>query len=301
MTHMHKTTFLFASISVLLAFGIGAVVSKIIQQSHDTTPLAGGSSVELGLPGGDSEHKDNTTYNKSSLLFNTETNTIMFQKNAFERRPLASITKLMTAMVALDHGINWDKEASILRNEYGIGGELLLHPGETISMKDLFHASLLGSANNASVALVRELGLSQEEFVQEMNRKAIILNLEQTEFFDVTGLNSKNVSTAYEIAILAHHAFATYPEISASTSATEYSFVIRGSGREHTIRNTNKLISEQGMQTTGSKTGFIYDAGYCLVVQGAGIYKDRIAVVMNEVSEDAQNAEIDRLLKMQIK
>ncbi|MEK7500004.1 MAG: hypothetical protein AAB649_05365, partial [Patescibacteria group bacterium] len=237
----------------------------------------------------------------STILFNTETNTIMFQRNAFERRPLASITKLMTAMVAMDHGITWNKEANILPQEYGAGGELLLHPGETVSMKDLFTASLLGSANNATLAYVRQLGIPEEEFIQEMNRKAIMLHLEQTEFFDVTGLNPKNVSTAYEIAVLAHHAFANYPEISSATSQKEYSFAVRGSNREHTIHNTNKLISENNLQTSGSKTGFLYEAGYCLVTQGAGIYKDRIAVVMNEMSEDAQFAEINQLLKMQVK
>lgn len=301
MSYMHKATFLFASLSILLAFSIGTVVSKIIQQSHTTVPLEGGSSIELGLSGGEQERGENTSHNKSTLLFNTETNTIMFQRNAFERRPLASITKLMTAMVAIDRGVDFDKEANILPQEYGVGGELLLHPGETVTMRDLFHASLLGSANNATVAFVRQLGISQEEFIQEMNRKAILLNLEQTEFVDVTGLNPNNVSTAYEIAILAHSAFTKYPEISEATSAKEYSFTVRGNGREHTIRNTNKLISENNLQATGSKTGFLYEAGYCLVTQGAGIYKDRIAVVMNEISEDAQFAEIERLLKMQVK
>lgn len=298
---MHKATLLFASVSIILAFGIGMVVSKIIQDSHITIPLSGGSSIELGLPESVKENQNEGVHIGSTLLFNTDTNTIMFQQNAFERRPLASITKLMTAMVALDYGIDWEAEATILPEEYGVGGELLLHPGETVTMRDLFYASLLGSANNATTAYVRELGISQEEFIQEMNRKAISLNLEQTEFLDVTGLNPKNVSTAYEIATFAHHAFTNYPDISRATSAPEYSFAVKGTDREHTIRNTNKLVTNGKIQVTGSKTGFLYEAGYCLVVQGAGAYKDRIAVVMNDVSEDAQFAEISRLLKMQVK
>lgn len=298
---MHKATIMFASVCIILAFGIGVVAHKIIQESKITVPLSGGSSVVLGLPDSEYENQETAGHNKSMLLFNTETNTIMFQQNAFERRPLASITKLMTAMIALDHGIAWDAEANILPHEYGVGGELLLHAGETVTMRDLFNASLLGSANNATTAYVRQLGITQEEFVLEMNRKAIALKLEQTEFFDVTGLNPKNVSTAYEVAILAHHAFKEYPEISQATSQKEYAFIVRGSAREHTIRNTNKLIADHNMQTVGSKTGFLYEAGYCLVVQGADGYKDRIAVVMNEISEEAQFAEISRLLKMQVK
>ncbi len=298
---MHKATLLFASASIFLAFGIGLVVSKIIQESHITIPLSGGSSIVLGLANGGEEPTDGTFRAESALLLNTDTNTISFQQNAFARRPLASITKLMTAMVALDHGIDFNKEANILPREYGVGGELVLTPGETVTMRDLFNASLLGSANNATEAYVRQLGISEEEFVQEMNRKAIALNLEQTEFFDVTGLNPKNVSTAYEVATLAHHAFSTYPEISKATSQKEYTFIVKGSGREHTIHNTNKLVLTGNMEVTGSKTGFLYEAGYCLVVQGAGKNKDRIAVVMNDISEDAQFAEISRLINMQVK
>lgn len=298
---MHKVTLLFAGMSVFLAFGVGIVVSRIIQESHITIPLSGGSSIVLGLPNNDQEKSDGSFHASSALLFNTDTNTIMFQQNAFERRPLASITKLMTAMVALDHNMQLNKEANILPEEYGVGGELLLHAGETVTMRDLFNASLLGSANNATRAYVRQTGIPEEEFIQEMNRKAIALNLEQTEFFDVTGLNPKNVSTAYEVATLAHYAFANYPEISNATSQMQYSFTVRGANREHTIHNTNKPVAMDELQVTGSKTGFLYEAGYCLVVQGAGEYKDRVAVVMNDISEDAQFAEISRLLKMQVK
>jgi D-alanyl-D-alanine endopeptidase (penicillin-binding protein 7) len=168
-------------------------------------------------------------------------------------------------------------------------------------MKDLFNASLLGSANNATLAYVRQLGITQEAFVQEMNRKAITLGLEQTEFTDVTGLSPENVSTAYEIAIMAHHAFTNYPEISQATSQKEYAFTVRGTAREHTIKNTNKMVQEGSLEVIGSKTGFLYEAGYCLVIEGAGKYKGIVAVVMDTPSEDAQFVEIDRLLKMQRK
>ncbi len=298
---MHKVTIFFAGVCLLLAFGVGVIVSQISREPEITIPLSGGSSFVLGLP--DSEYGETTQseVNMSTILYNTETSTILSQQNAFERRPIASITKLMTAMVALDQGIPWDQDATILPEEYTVGGSLLLHQGETVTMRDLFHASLVGSANNATTAYIRELGFSKDEFVREMNRKAIALKLEQTEFYDPTGLDPKNVSTAYEVAILAHHAFSNYPEIANATSQPEYSFNVRGTGRERTIRNTNKPVAEGNLTVTGSKTGFLYEAGYCLVVQGAGKHKDRIAVVMNEISEDAQFAEITQLLKMQVK
>lgn len=298
---MHKTTLIFSCICIVLASVVGLVVSHLVREDSVSVGVEGGSSIVLGLPGIEPKEQRSTMTATSAILFDTENKTILFQEKAFERRPLASITKLMTAMIALDHGMDWNKEANILPEEYGVGGELILHPGEAASMRDLFAASLLGSANNATMAYVRQLGIPQDEFIREMNRKAIALGLEQTEFADVTGLSPENVSTAYEIAILAHHAFSEYSDIARTSSQKEYVFSMRGSGREHTIRNTNKLIQAGHMEATGSKTGFLYEAGYCLVMQGANQYADRIAVVLNDISEEAQFIDIQKLLTMQIK
>ncbi len=229
-------------------------------------------------------------------MWNTETGAITFEQNAFERVPIASLTKLMTAMVALDHGITWEQSAEIQLNEYVIGGQLLLHPGEHVTMRDLFAASLLGSANNATLAYVRELGIPEQEFIRAMNRKAVELGLEQTYFTDVTGLDKENISTAYEVARMAEHAFKHYPEIARTTGRTEYSFVVGGSGREHTIRNTNKLIAEGNLEVLGSKTGYLYEAGYCLVLQGVGNAGKLIAVVLGNPSEHDQYQGITFLL-----
>ncbi len=297
---MHKTTVMFGFLSLLLAGGTGVVVWTLFHTETTTIPLEGGSSILLGLPSiGEKITSDTSLQAKSALLYSTETNSILFEQGAFDRRPLASITKLMTAMVAIDHGIAWNKEANILPNEYVQGGKLILTPGETVTMKDLFNASLLGSANNATLAYVRQLPMSKEDFVQAMNRKAVELNLEQTEFTDVTGLSPNNVSTAYEVALMAHYAFSNYPEISKATSQKEYRFNVRGTNREHTIDNTNTLILEDNLEVIGSKTGFLYEAGYCLVVEGVGANKGIVAVVMDAPSEQGQFIEIANLLKRQ--
>jgi D-alanyl-D-alanine carboxypeptidase len=298
---MHKTTFLFAGVCVILVAAIIGVL-WLLRVSKESIPLPGGSSIALGiLPPKPTPSSDTTIQAKSALLYSTETDQILFQRSAFERRPLASITKLMTAMVAIDHGIPWEKEATILPQEYGVGGELILAPGESVTMRDLVAASLIGSANNATRAYVRELNIPEEQFIQEMNRKAIALGLEQTEFTDVTGLDPSNISTAYEIALLAHHAFTEYPDISRITSAREYTFTVRGSNREHTMHNTNKLVLDGTLDVLGSKTGFLYEAGYCLVVEGSGQYAHRVAVVMDSPSESAHFLDIERLLKMHAK
>lgn len=267
-------------------------------------PLAGGASIDFGLPAGrqglpsTGEENERALFRAASaVLWDSEAGAIRFEQNGFKRRPIASLTKLMTAMVALDHGINWDQEATIELREYGPGGNLLLHPGESVSLRDLFHASLLSSANNATRAYVRALGIPEEEFIREMNRKVVQLGLEQTEFADVTGLDGGNISTAYEVARLAEAAFG-YEEIARATSLKEYTFIVGGSGREHTIRNSNKLITEGDEPVSGSKTGYIYEARYCLVMRGANGADGRIAVVLGSPSEAENLADTKRLLHL---
>jgi D-alanyl-D-alanine carboxypeptidase len=269
-------------------------------QPTSSPPQVGGASVDIGLDLGLHKNDAKEFDAASVVLLETTSNQILFQQNAFERRPIASITKLMTAMVALDHGIDWDQEADIQLEEYTQGGRLLLFNGEKVTMRDLFNASLLGSANNATLAYVRQLGISKEEFVRAMNRKAIELGLEQTEFHDVTGLTPTNVSTAYEVAILAKAAFEKYPAIAQATTQKEYSFTVNTSGREHTIRNTNKLISELGEASGGSKTGYLYEASYCLVMAGEGELASRIGVILGSPSEQGNFGDMRRLLHFQV-
>lgn len=283
---MHRTTIALAVVSTLLLAGIAAVAWYMA-----AAPPRGqveGSQVALGIPGLKPEGQPQLVPARSAILWNTDTNSIAFEQNAFERLPIASLTKLMTAMVALDYGFDIDQPVEIQPEEYVIGGQLLLHPGELVTMRDLFNASLLGSANNATLAYVREIGVDKKEFIRAMNRKAVTLGLEQTFFTDVTGLDAGNISTAYEVARLAQHAFEQYPEIAGSTGQKEYAFVVGGSGREHTIRNTNKLIAEGNMAALGSKTGYLNEAGYCLVLQGIREQAPMVAVVLGSPSEQQQ-------------
>lgn len=289
---VHKSTLLFSFLAVVLFTCLGVVVAYLVDGSKATpASQVEGSVTHAQIPL--TTPAARTSYDaRSVLMWDTARQEIFFQQNGFERLPIASLTKLMTAMIALDHGITWEQPASIELPEYVIGGRLLLHPGEEATMRDLFYASLLGSANNATLAYVRTLGITPEDFVEEMNRKAIALGLEQTHFVEVTGLDPDNVSTAYEIARLAEYAFAHYPQIRHATSAAEYSFTVRGSGRAHTLKNTNKLISESGLSVFGSKTGYLDEAGYCLVTHTDGY----IGVILGSRSEQGHFGDMQRLL-----
>jgi len=285
-------------VCVTLAMGVGVVWWKISGIPEiPLRPDVRGVMLDLGLPGGRRVDQGAEIYSESAVVWDVDAQVINYEKNGYEQRPIASLTKLMTAMVALDYGIDWDKQMDIRQDEYLIGGKLMLYPRETVSMRDLMYASLLGSANNATLALVRGLEVPESEFIEAMNRKAIEMELEKTEFVEVTGLDPKNVSTAYEVARMAQAAFGSYPDIGKITSQKDYTFLVGESGREHTMRNTNKLISRDGLKVSGSKTGYLYEAGYSLVVFSEENELKKIAVVLGGPSERAQDQDMRALLK----
>lgn len=292
---MARSTLVLSGVVVLLVLATSYVAWRIITNERTQVAAPEGLHLGIGLPEAVADVSPESGAG-SVVWWDSEAGVIRSERNGFMVRPLASLTKLMTAMVAIDHGLVWDRPTEILPEEYVIGGRLLLQPGELVTVRDLFHASLVGSANNATLAYVRTLGLAEKEFVREMNRKAIALGLEQTRFVDVTGLDPDNVSTAYEVARLAEVAFRDYPAIAGATSMREYSFTVGGSGRAHVISNTNKLISEQGLSFSGSKTGYLNEAGFCLVVRGMGKAARYIVAVLGAPSEQDAMAEIQQAI-----
>lgn len=296
---MPKSTIYFAILSIALAAST-AFVTWLLWQEKESNHVGAEEGVPLALAvsEGTTQAGESTITAKSALLYNTQDNSIEFEHNAFERRPIASITKLMTAMVALDYGLDWNKEMNILPEENVIGSRLLMYPGEKVIVRDLFATSLVGSANNTTLAYVRSLDISEEEFVQQMNRKAIQLGLEQTEFVEVTGLDSDNVSTAYEVAKMAAYAFEHYPVIADISSSPGYDIDFIGSDRTHTVKNSNKILSEWGDELTGSKTGYLYEAAYCIVARGVGPAAHRISVILGSPSEIAHFVDTKTLLNL---
>lgn len=303
-----RVSVILALISTGLLAALGFTARELWRAGGAAPLLPHSADVGYGWPVFEKDSRTQQFDARSVILWSPGEQRILFEQNAFERRPIASLTKLMTAMVALDYGINWEQEADIKLAEYGLGGQLLLHPGEKVTMRDLFNASLVGSANNATLAYVRTLAIPPQEFVQAMNRKAIQLGLEQTTFVEVTGLDPGNVSTAYDMARLAAHAFSEYQAIAAATSQPEYTFKVSstaglasrmaGEGREHTIRNTNKLISDEGMRFGGSKTGYLDEADFCLVVQYDNHGAPAVAVILGSPSEQFYFADMKRLMRL---
>ena len=222
---------------------------------------------------------------ESAVVLDLSTGAVLWQKNAEQSRSMASITKLMTALVFLEHNPGWQTTVTFQEIDETNGGTAHILRGETVSVKNLFYTALIASDNNSTNALVRSTGLSHEEFIKLMNQKAQELELLHTSFTGVTGLNDNNQSTALEIAQLAKIAFAN-EDIKSATSRKTYSFIAL-SGQAHKIYSTNRSLDDY-LKVVAGKTGFITASGYCLVDEIRGNEEQEIIVVIlgSETHED---------------
>jgi len=206
-------------------------------------------------------------------------------------QPLASITKLMTALVILDEKPNWQKHVEMKQIDETVGAAPHIYRGEEVKFYDLWKAALISSDNNAIMAMIRGLNMSESEFVEKMNAKAIDLGMSNTHFSDPTGLSVENVSTAIDISRLVHTAIQKN-EIKESVLQKKYSFPVLNNKKERNISNTDILIKsflnnmDYGYELLGGKTGFINEAGYCLGVEISNANREVVIVVLNSASID---------------
>jgi len=220
-------------------------------------------------------------------------NRVLFEKNPERILPIASLTKLVTTMVFLQTVPDWDRVIEIVPEDVRHSSRTRIRTREEITVRDLFHAALMSSDNAATKALVRTCGVPMEEFVRRMNLMVDSLGVPETHFVEPTGLSELNVSTAQGMARILRAATES-DVVSAITQKTEYSFT--SNRRVHHLVNTNRLLRSQ-WTITGGKTGFIQEAGYCLVtnVQGpTGI--NVTAVVLGAPSNALRFAEARRIL-----
>lgn len=234
-----------------------------------------------------------------SAVFAPHENIYFFRKNAEETQAIASITKLMTALVFLKNNPGWEKIYQITAEDQLAGGRLSLFPGDELTVKDLFYTSLVASDNGATIALVHASGLSEADFVAKMNDQARQIGLRQTSFTEPTGLSEQNISTAREVAQLAKAAF-DFPEIREATQRREYRFLTQG-GKEKFVESTDYLLfaeEDNPFPVQAGKTGFTDKAGYCFV----GLFQDKggreiISVVLNSAGKNERFQESKVLVK----
>lgn len=210
------------------------------------------------------------------------TGAVLFEKNAGAVLPIASITKLMTAMVTLDGNPDLSEVLTIDNGDVDIlkGTRSRLTVGTSLSREEMLRLALMSSENRAASALSHYYPGGRETFVAAMNAKARMLGLSDTHFSDPTGLNVANVSSARDLVKMVAAAH-TYPLIREFTTTAEYDVALNG--RTQTFRNTNPLVrTKSGDWEIGlSKTGYINEAGKCLVMQAWFNNKPTIIVLLD--------------------
>ncbi|MCF7795330.1 serine hydrolase [Patescibacteria group bacterium] len=208
-----------------------------------------------------------------AVLYDPKADVFLYEKNADNLQAIASITKLMTALVILDQNPNWQEVHEMKNIDRREGGRIHLFLGDRITLENLFNVSLVSSANTATLALVHALDFTEAEFVDLMNLKAKELGLVNTHFNDPIGLSPKNVSTAKELALLSKEAFAN-DLIQDTLSQSNYSFQTE-QGKIVEVESTNKLLADDlgtnDLEVISGKTGYIKEAGYCF----SALYNDK--------------------------
>lgn len=203
------------------------------------------------------------------LVIDVASREVLLARNTKAVRPIASITKLMTAMVVTERGLPMDRMMVMEKQDEVGGARLRLPVGTALTNQDLFYAMMVGSANNSAYSLARATGLEKDSFVAEMNKKAAELGLLNTVFADPSGLDVGNVSTAPEVAALAFEAYDMRPIRKAASTAT---YDIFAASETHRMTNTNTLLLNQknGLEILGSKTGYLNESLWNLAVEMRG-------------------------------
>jgi D-alanyl-D-alanine endopeptidase (penicillin-binding protein 7) len=203
----------------------------------------------------------------AAIVYDPATGKVLYEENAMDERSIASITKVMTAIVFLETATDLNQEVQIVRSDTLRASTTYLRTNDRVRIADLLHLLLIPSDNAAARALARISPLGYDGFIARMNQKADDLGLDHTAYTDPSGLYADNISSAYDMARLI--SFASEDDrIGPIMRTPEYSFrtvpAARRAARVVTVRNTNQILRSGEMDVLGGKTGFISKAGYCL-------------------------------------
>lgn len=202
---------------------------------------------------------------KAYVVMDAASGEVLASRQPDDVRSIASITKLMTVLVARDLGLDPDATYAIAKADEVGGGRLQVPVGTTLPLPAMLASTIVGSANNTANAIARSTGLTSKEFIARMDAKARDLGLTSSSFADPTGIEVENLSTAREVAMLARTAFAD-PWIAPYAAMPTYDVVLPD-GKVRTIKNTNALLKDAAAGVTAGKTGYIDEAGYTLVTR----------------------------------
>jgi serine-type D-Ala-D-Ala endopeptidase (penicillin-binding protein 7) len=230
------------------------------------------------------------------MVQDAETGEVVINKNSETVVPIASITKLMTAMVILDRGLDLEQRIVVSREDGDPikGTRSRLRPGSVLTRDDLMLLALMASENRAAAALGRTYPGGLPAFVKAMNEKAAELGMTDSRFVEPTGLSPANVSTPRDLVSLvrAAHSYPLIREYSTRDRATVKAF-----NRPLSFRNTNGLVRSSHWDIELSKTGYISEAGRCLVMHVRVASKELIVVLLDSWGKQSRIGDIHRIRK----
>lgn len=231
-----------------------------------------------------------------ALVMDQETNEVLFSKNPSAVLPIASITKLMTALVVVDAGQSMDEKLSItdedIDSEKGTRSRLVV--GTTLTRGEMMHLALMSSENRAANAMGRNYPGGLPAFVAAMNQKAQSLGMTDTFYVEPTGLSSRNQSSAKDLAALVKVAHEV-PLLRELSTSREYQVAL--GRRQVAFHSTNGLLNNPGWDIGLQKTGFINEAGRCLVMQARMAGRKLIMVFLDSTGKYSRLGDAERVRK----
>jgi D-alanyl-D-alanine endopeptidase (penicillin-binding protein 7) len=231
-----------------------------------------------------------------ALVLDQDTNEVLFSKNSQAVLPIASLTKLMTALVVTEAKLPLDEQITVSQDDVDTekGSHSRLRVGTTLTRGEMLHLALMSSENRAAHALGRYYPGGLDAFVGAMNAKATELGMADTKYVEPTGLSSRNQSSARDLATLvnaAHH----HQIIRELSTSPEYQVAV--GNRQVQFRNTNRLVSNPTWEIGLQKTGYISEAGRCLVMQAQLAGRKLIMVFLDSAGKYSRIGDAERVRK----
>ena len=232
----------------------------------------------------------------SALVFDAATGQPIYAKAADDVTPIASLTKLMTAMVTLDGGQPLEENVEVSMDDFDFlkGSSSRLRLGTVLPRREMLRLALMSSENRAASAVARHYPGGLDAFVSAMNAKAAMLGMGRTRFADPTGLSPKNVSTATDLAIMVRAA-AEYPLIREYSTTPSHYVEVDPSGRIVPFNNSNRLVAASGWEILLQKTGYIREAGRCLVMMANIASKPVVIVLLDSIGKYTRLGDAERV------
>ena len=234
----------------------------------------------------------------SALVVDVKTGKTLYQNNATKVRPIASLTKLMTALVVLDAKQNLNQTITVDKNDLDRVKHThsRIRMGTKVTRRDALHLALMSSENRMASALARHYPGGRSAFVRAMNNKARQLGMRNTHFYDSTGLSTRNVSTAQDLGKLAAAAY-RQPLIRQFTQDENREMRFSAPAYSLMFNNTNPLVKNPDWDVRLSKTGFTDEAGRCLVMRAKPDSRELAIVLLNSVGKRTPIGDANRIRK----